>query len=212
VICRFGADVLQTIRSVATRVIVAITLAAVMLPSPALTREGSPRLVRVLSAREVRVSIDGHEVTMHPGQRSGRWTLMSILPAATLPQSPPRAILEDFSDVTGHLPAIDRRGVQLDFPKSAESTSTDPTRHFLGHTLAEVMDSPNDLLCDALLARGQDPRYDDVAAALPPIRKMQTYAFLGTPENRDKVPAEYGGRTSNFNRARVPAAVGRHDS
>jgi sugar lactone lactonase YvrE len=179
-----------------------------VLPTDASATETHPALVRVLSEKEAVLRMAGSDATLRTGERIGQWTLMQILPAGGSQHAPARVVLEDFSVVTGHLLVIDTRGVQLDLPKTAEPTSTDTTRHFLGHTLAQVMESPTDLLGDALLAAGHDPLYEDVAAALPPIRKMQTYSFVGTPENRDKIPFEYGGRTANFDPAPYYPGIG----
>jgi AraC-like DNA-binding protein len=61
---------------------------------------------------------------------------------------------------------------------------------------------------DELLGAGGDPLYEEVAAALPPINKLPTYGFVGTPDNRDKIGFEYGGRTANFDPAPYHPNIG----
>jgi hypothetical protein len=123
------------------------------------------------------------------------------------PAGRPFAVLEDFSSRTGHLLIVDAQGVQVDLPKSQEPTSADAAKVYRGHTLEQVLESPSDLLGDEILAKGGDPDYDEVAEALPPIRKMQTYTFVGTPETVDKIGFEYGGRTPSFDPAPYDVAI-----
>ena len=51
------------------------------------------------------------------------------------------------------------------------------------------------------MAKPGDPEYEEVARVFPPIRKIKTYSFVGTPDNQDKVGFVYGGRTPNFDPA-----------
>jgi hypothetical protein len=70
------------------------------------------------------------------------------------------------------------------------------------------MSSPTDLLGEEILAKSGDPDYDEIAAAFPPIRKISSYSFLGTPTNFDKIGFAYGGRTANFDPAPYYPPIG----
>lgn len=157
------------------------------------------RIVRFPSASTVEISEGGQTTVLKTGDRLGNWTLMQVIGSAS--NASHAAILEDFSSQAGHLIVVDKSGVHLDLPKSLEPTSQDPAKLYLGHTLAEVMDSPSDLLGDQILSRGGDPDYDEVASVFAPIRKMNTYSFVGTNATMDKVGFGYGGRTPDFDPA-----------
>lgn len=115
-------------------------------------------------------------------------------------------VFEDFGAIDGAI-AIERGGVRAVYPKSAEPTSADPATLYRGHSLAEVLESEGDLLGREILALPDDPSYADVAACLAPISEMVTYAFVGSPETFDKVGAEYGGRTPNFDPAELDRSI-----
>ncbi len=168
--------------------------AAAMLPGTALAASGL-RVGRFVDAATVEL-IDGRQrATVKRGERFGLWTLTEILPDA--------AVIEDFTRIDGRLLMLGTRGVLHDFGKTAESTAIDYARGFLGHSRDEVMASPTDLLGTVILAKPGDPRYEDIAPAFPPIRKvwLEAYNFLGTPETTDKVWFAYGGRSPNFDPA-----------
>jgi hypothetical protein len=134
---------------------------------------------------------------VHTGARFGRWTTMAIVT-----ESPaPFAVLEDFTSQTGHLLIVDRRGTRLDLPKSLEPTWADPAKLYLGHSLDQIINSPSDLLGDEVLSRPGDPDYDTIALLLPPLQRMNTYSFVGTPQTADKVGFTYGGRSPDFDPA-----------
>ena len=113
----------------------------------------------------------------------------------------PVAVLESFGD-DARILFVDARGVQVSLTKSAETTS-DPPTPYLGHTFAEVKASAGDLLGAKILSQPGDPAYAQISGALPPLRKARAniYSFIGTPDNRDKVYFNYGGRTANFDPA-----------
>jgi len=163
------------------------------------------KLLRFPNASSAEISLDGRSSVLHINERLGNWTLMQLIPGA--PDHPATAILEDFSTHTGHLLVVDQRGVQLDLPKSAEPTSNDPAKLYLGHTLKEVVDSSTDLLANEILSRNGDPDYDEVAAVFPPIRRMPTYSFVGTNATMDKVGFTYGGRSADFDPAPYDPAI-----
>lgn len=166
------------------------------------------RLVRIPDASSVVLTDGTNTSAIHVGARFGRWTLMTVV--RERPPASPFAVIEDFTSRTGHLMIVDRRGIRLDLAKSIDPTWTvDPAKLYLGHSLKDVINSPNDVLGDAILARPGDPDYDTIAPILPPIRKMETYTFLGTPQTMDKVPFSYGGRSPDIDPAQYYEPIGK---
>lgn len=158
------------------------------------------RVLRFLSNSAVEFTDGAQSFTLQLGEHHSSHTLVQVIPSAKA--HPSRfAILEDFSQVEGRILFIDVHGVQLDLRKSAEKTSADSAALYRGHSIAEIKDSDSDLLADEILANSGDPAYDEVASILPPIRKLTTYSFVGTPDTFDKVGFNYGGRTPNFDPA-----------
>ncbi len=146
----------------------------------------------------VEIVWDRQSHTLHAGERVGDWTLMEII---NEPGKPPYAILEDWAHANGHLIFVNMQGVRIDLPKSSEPTSADPKTLLGGHTPDEINASPSDLLGDQILAKPGDPDYEEVARVFPPIRKIKTYSFVGTPDTIDKIGFVYGGRTPDFDPA-----------
>src|ERR1035438_2541595 len=146
----------------------------------------------------VEIVWDRQSHTLHAGERVGDWTLMEII---NEPGKPPYAILEDWAHANGHLIFVDMQGVRIDLPKSSDPTSADPKTLLGGHTPDEINASPSDLLGDQILAKPGDPDYEEVARVFPPIRKIKTYSFVGTPDTIDKIGFVYGGRTPDFDPA-----------
>ena len=180
-----------------------------VLPRAGVAQDVVPRLLKVLSPDGARVAVGTRVANLKVGQHLDAWTLMYVQPVKPPLQRSAQVVLEDFTSYQGRLLVVDVHGVRLDLPKTAEPTNNDSTKHFLGHTLEEVLRSPTDMLGDQLLAGGSDPTYEEVAAVLPPItRRMPTYGFVGTPDNRDKIGFEYGGRTANFDPAPYHASIG----
>jgi len=164
----------------------------------------SPRISRFLTASSIELSSAGSKTTLQLGERTGPWTLMEIVSS---PSSSSYAILEDFQHQNGHILFIDLKGVRLDLPKSSEPTSTDPKTLYAGHTFDEIANSPTDLLSSEILSKPGDPNYEEIARIFPPIRKMDTYSFLGSPQTFDKVGFAYGGRTPDFDPAPYYPAI-----
>ncbi len=160
----------------------------------------SPSVIRFIDESSVVLQANGNTATLRVGERLDSWTLMQVVTTTTRPTAR-YAVLEDFARQDGQLVFADASGVRLALPKTSERTSGDPAKFYLGHTIDEVMSSSTDLLGKEILAKPDDPDYEDIAAALPPIRKMNTYSFLGTPATFDKVGFNYGGRTANFDPA-----------
>ena len=153
--------------------------------------------IRVESHADSRVTlVEGkRRATLAAGERFGQWTLMAV-------SSDGYTVLEDFTVRDGHLLVVHGSDTLIDVPKTSEPTfATGPL--YLGHTLDEVRASATDLLAEELLKGSADPDYVRVASALPPIQKVRAnvYSFVGTAENFDKVPFNYGGRTPNFDPA-----------
>ena len=156
--------------------------------------------VRFLSAAQIELSDGAKTTVLRLGEHAGHWTFVEVVPGEP-GGAPQYAVLEDFTRQDGHIIFVDARGVQIDLPKSLEGTSGDPGKLYLGHTIDAIMNSPTDLLGDQILARPGDPDYDEIAGVFPPIRKIKTYGFVGTPDTIDKVGFVYGGRTPNFDPA-----------
>jgi len=157
------------------------------------------KLSRLISPTAAEMIINEKQVLLKKGERSGAWTLVEIVPAP--PSGRESVILEDYTQRDGHLLFVSSNGVQIDLPKSSEPTSADPAELYLGHTPKEILESPRDLLAEQILAKDDDPSYEEVASVFEPIRKIQTYSFVGTPETFDKVGFAYGGRSPNFDPA-----------
>lgn len=118
-------------------------------------------------------------------------------------------IMEDFRTMDGDMLVVDMTGVRWRFGKTAESTAVNDSKSFMGHSEAEVRAGATDLLGGEILARPGDPDYETVAAVFPPIRKVwgDTYNFLGTPDNIDKVPFFHGGASRDFDPAVLVPAI-----
>jgi hypothetical protein len=160
-----------------------------------------PKLLRSLDDTQVELSDGAIRQLVRRGDRFGTWTVMDVAHES--------AVLEDFTRRDGHVLFVNARGVQLDLPKTLEPTTVDPKTLYLGHTLAEVSGSANDLLGKQLLDRPGDPDYTEVARVFPPIKnvKWDTHNFVATPDTFDKVAFRYTGRTPNFDPAVYAPAI-----
>ena len=180
-----------------------ILLSVLMIPAYAAPFNANApdlKVSRFLETSLVEVTSGQQRVTLHVGERVGQWTLVEVIndPAS---RTPPYAVLEDFAHQDGHLVFVDSQGVQIDLPKSSEPTSADPSTLYGGHTPDEINNSAPDLLGNQILAKPGDPDYEEVARVFPPIQKIKTYSFVGTPDTVDKVGFVYGGRTPDFDPA-----------
>ena len=163
------------------------------------------KLLRLPDANSAQLTDGRTTSVVHIGARFANWTLMSI---SDEPSSPDHfAVLEDFTTQTGHLAIVDTRGTRFDLPKTAEPTWADPAKLYNGHRLEEVINSPSDLLGDEVLSHPGDPEYDTIAPLIPPIQKLNTYSFVGTPNTADKVNFTYGGRSPDFDPAPYDDAI-----
>jgi hypothetical protein len=159
-----------------------------------------PRVTRFIDQSSLEIAVDGQKATLHVGEHAGDWTLMQIV-EATADRVGKYAVMEDFAHLDGRMIFVGMSGIKLDLPKRSERTDEDPAQLYLGHTLDQVRNSATDLLGDEILSRPGDPVYSDIAAVFPPIRKMNTYSFVGSPDTMDKVGFLYGGRSPNFDPA-----------
>lgn len=158
------------------------------------------RITRFLPDGGAEIAAGQQTATLHQGEHLGSWTLIEVI--QTVGAKPSHfAVLEDFTRQDGHIVFVTSQGIQIDLPKSLEPTLEDPAKLYRGHTLEEIKNSARDLLADEILAKPGDPNYEEVASCFPPIRKIKTYSFVGTPDTIDKVGFVYGGRTPNFDPA-----------
>jgi hypothetical protein len=145
--------------------------------------------------------IESAPETTHPinaGDTVGKWTLMATI---NVPGEGPAAVFEDFTELRGHMIVVAGDKVIVDLPKSLAPSAASAEGLYRGHSLEEVMKSTDDLLGREILARPGDPRFDEVAAYLPPISRMFTYTFVGTGQSTDKIGFAYGGRSPAFDPA-----------
>ena len=176
----------------------ALAAALLALSSAALPAQ-TPRLLSFPDPNSAELTDGTHTSIVRIGARFNNWTLMAV--ANELSSSDHFAVLEDFTTQTGHLAIVDTHGTRFDLPKTAEPTWADPVRLYNGHKLEEVINSPSDLLGDEVLSHPGDPDYDTIAPLIPPIQKINTYSFVGTPNTADKVGFTYGGRSPDFDPA-----------
>jgi hypothetical protein len=164
------------------------------------------KLSRLVGETGAELIIRGKSIVVRRGERVGSWTLVEVVPKSYQAGSE-YAVLEDYTRFDGHLILVNADGVQIDLGKSSESTTADPSHLYLGHTREELLNSTKDLLGRQILANPGDPSYEEVAGVFEPIRKMQTYSFVGTPGTIDKVGFAYGGRSPNFDPAAYHPAI-----
>ncbi len=125
-------------------------------------------------------------VTIEQRQNYGPWTLMGVVeqPQGDL------AVFENLQDRKGSIVYAGKQGVVVVLPKSLEPTSVPANTLYRGRTVDEVANSKIDFLGQELLAGDGDPDYDEVAAALPPLRVP---SFVGTRHSADKPTFDYAG-------------------
>ena len=164
------------------------------------------KMSRFLGSSAVEVVSDQKKTELKVGERLGDWTLQQVL-YDSVRKTASYAVFEDFAHKDGHIVFLNLHGVQIDLPKSSEPTSAEASSLYLGHTLDEIKNSASDLLGNEILAKPGDPQYEEVARVFPPIRKIKTYSFVGTPQTQDKIGFVYGGRTPNFDPAPYYPAI-----
>ncbi|HUJ31609.1 MAG TPA: hypothetical protein VLY23_10040 [Candidatus Acidoferrum sp.] len=153
------------------------------------TRESAAPRVRAIDFKNQTVAVDDPttpaERKVAKNEVSGRWTLMAVIsqPEGAL------AVFENLQDRTGSILFVGTRGVVLELPKTLEPTRVSPGTLYRGRTMEAIAGAKSDVLGEDLLAGTGDPNYDDVAAALPPLRVP---AFIGTNRSDDKPTFDYG--------------------
>lgn len=131
------------------------------------------------------------ETRLNKIQKLGPWTLMAVIaePLGDL------AVFENLEDRQGSIVYAGKQGVVLTLPKSLEPTSVPPQSVYGGRTLDEISKSQRDVLGEEILAGKDDPSYERVAAALPPLRVP---TFVGTRHSVDKPTYDYGGSSDEI--------------
>jgi hypothetical protein len=167
---------------------------------------GDLKILRFLGSASVEVISQHRKTVLKVGERSTDWTLQEVINDRT-GKNAAYAVFEDFVHQDGHIVFVSLQGVEIDLPKSSEATSAEAASLYGGHTLDEITSSASDLLGNEILAKPGDPEYEEVARIFPPIRKIKTYSFVGTPQTVDKVGFVYGGRTPNFDPAPYYPAI-----
>lgn len=146
--------------------------------------------VRSLDSSQQRaVMLEGpqrKEVPVPLHGKVGPWTLMAVLRE---PQGG-AAVFENVEDRKGSIVYVGQQGLILALPKSLEPTSVAQASLYRGRTMDEIGTARTDVLGAELLAGNGDPRYADVAAALPPLRVP---TFVGTRHSDEKPTYDYGG-------------------
>lgn len=173
------------------------------LPTMAIAKAATPdsanlKLLRLVDAESAELSDGKTSQIVKRGGLFGRWTLIEMVAGHS-----PLVVLEDLATIEAPMLIVGNGGVAYSLSKTAESTAQDLPNGHLGTSWEAVAASPTDLLGKQILGKSGDPQYAEIAAAFPPIRKVwgDTYNFLGTPHNMDKVWFFYGGRTPNFDPA-----------
>jgi hypothetical protein len=158
----------------------------------------------------------GAEVIARPtiGQTIAEWTLVGSF----MSDGAPVCVLEELSVVEGDIVFVGPMGILRRCAKSLEPTSEERAglafhgieSWYRGHPKAEVLPDHRDVLRDELLASGDDPTPDAVAACYPPARhaffegQLRPHTFVGTGVSDDVVPLYYQDVTMV---SRVPIGV-----
>lgn len=128
----------------------------------------------------------GKDIRVDEHQKLGEWTLMAVVQT---PQGD-LAVFENVGNRAGSILYVGRSGVVVTLPESLAATSVADGTLFRGKTVEEIAQSRTDVLAESLLAGSGDPNYNDVAAALPPLRVP---TFVGTRQSIEKPTWDYGG-------------------
>lgn len=139
--------------------------------------------------------VSGRTVSIH--ERLGPWTIMAGL---LLRDGRATIVVEDLTRPNGDIVFLGTDGPLLILPKSLVPTE-EPVGAYNGHSRDEVLGEV-DVLRLELLADGREPTYEEVAAAIPPIRRARKddgaltgnnpHTFVGTPQTIDSYPVYYG--------------------
>ncbi len=138
------------------------------------------------------IEISGH-------QKAGFWTLMVVMEY----DNKSMAVFENLDDEQSSIYYLTEEGIYVDLPKSAVSTKGDPAKLYGGKSLSDIFGLDHvlhfnfekkvqDMLGDEVLAKEEDPSFEQIAAYLPPLR-IQT--FIGTRHTVEKQVFAYGGQS-----------------
>lgn len=158
----------------------------------------------------------GSETLRDPevGQSVGGWTFMALFERT----GEPIAVFEQVSLQDGFIAFIGGSGLIRLSAKSLEPTSEGKAgldfhgtdSWYRGHLKEDVLPDHRDVLREELLAGGNDPAFDAVAACYPPARHaffeghLRPHTFVGTGISADVVPLYYRDVTMV---SRVPIGV-----
>ncbi len=151
---------------------------------PAVRFDGDAVLVTPEGGPESVVAVHG---------TAGGWTLMAVFEH----EGRPVGVLEELGAVDGRVAFLSADGPLALLPSTLEDTSEPETGLYRGFAKEEVVAGPRDVLREAFLADEGDPSYADVAAAIPPVRRIaenqweRPHTFLGSPDSFDVVPVHY---------------------
>lgn len=129
--------------------------------------------------------------------RVGHWTLMAVV---ELSPGQPAAVFENLQANEGPILYLDEQGCLLELAKSLEPTRVPEHECYRGHSKEEILSSNRDVLREEILGQRKDPDYKEVAACLPPIRRVKyaafttsegPHTFVGSRECLDVVPIYY---------------------
>jgi hypothetical protein len=114
------------------------------------------------------------------------------------------AVFENLETINGSIEYIGLEGTLLMLAKSLEPTHVAEETSYRSHTKEETILSERDILGREILALGRDPTAEDVAACIPPIRRVKywgttmesPHTFVGSRDCVDTVPIFYNGITA----------------
>jgi len=146
---------------------------------------------RAALAMPVLVAIDAERATLAAATGAkpeavpvgGQWEGWRV--AATLAEPEPIAVLEREFDRWGLFVYLGQQGVVAEVRKAVGRLDAieRPCARFPADYFEQLLAAKEDVLARKVLASGDDPSYEAVAAYLAPL---QTYTFLGSPESAKK--------------------------
>lgn len=152
-------------------------------------------LTNILDSNRAVVNYGGKQITLNKYESLNGFFLIEIIDAKY-------AVFESFGFESQML-ILSPNQEPIVLTKTAEATKIDFSKAYMGLGKDTVANSPSDIMGDRILNNASDPNYGKVVDVFPPLRKVwtDTYNFLGTPDNQDKVWFMYGGRSPNFDPA-----------
>ena len=170
----------------------------------------APKVTRIDELVTVLDEEQGVTVQLGPHNTVGCWTLMAHF---ELEPGHSVAVFENLQVDNGSMLYVDESGVILSLAKTLEATRIDESNCYRGHAKEEVL-GDRDILREEILALGQDPTYDEVAACFPPIRHVRygdregPRTFVGSRNCVDVVPVFYRGWTGRVHPQAFNSEIG----